>query len=226
MFEENPVFTPYHYCSNSPINRVDPTGMNDGYYLNLITGRMEYHPGSANLFNKGLIYIAGDNAKVSDIEDGLKNRNYAFVKDPTVSGGFRVDTEKQYKAWAMMMYYDPEIVGIILFMGLPESKIKNFSNLFSKSATKQISVIGPRATYREFAKKIGANYLNVKDKDWTWAKNEKFLEGIVKRGDDVIFAGKFNPLLLDPKSTLAKEINYLIDNGYKWTKDFSKLIKE
>ena len=67
--------------------------------------------------------------------------------------------------------------------------------------------------------------MNVTDKAWTWAKNEKFLAGVVERGDDVIFAGKFNPAKLDPNSVLAREIKYLLDSGYKWTKDFSKLTK-
>lgn len=36
MFEENPVFTPYHYCSNNPINRVDPTGeLDEKIYVSL-----------------------------------------------------------------------------------------------------------------------------------------------------------------------------------------------
>jgi RHS repeat-associated protein len=93
-------------------------------------------------------------------------------------------------------------------------------------ATKGSSVIGPRATYRQFAKQIGARFLDVSDEAWTWAKNEKFLAGVVKRGDDVIFAGEFNPAQLDPNSVLAKEINYLIEHGYKWVGNFSKLVKE
>ena len=29
LFEEKPWFTPYHYCSNNPVVRVDPSGMDD-----------------------------------------------------------------------------------------------------------------------------------------------------------------------------------------------------
>jgi len=72
-----------------------------------------------------------------------------------------------------------------------------------------VSVIGPRATYREFAKKAGANFLNVTDDAWTMRKNVKFLQGVVKRGDDVIFFGKYNPARLDPSSVLGQEIRYL-----------------
>ena len=96
----------------------------------------------------------------------------------------------------------------------------------TSKAAKGISVIGPRATYRQFAEKIGANFLDVTDKAWSWAKNEKFLAGIVKRGDDVVFAGKFNPNRLKQGTPLADEINYLIEHGYQWADDFSKLIKK
>gem|GEM_PF-2160237 len=86
------------------------------------------------------------------------------------------------------------------------------------------SVIGPRAIYRQFAKEIGANFLDLTDQEWSRSKNLKFLKGVVKRGDQVIFAGKFNRKLLDPKSTLAREIRYLTSHGYYWTEDFSKLL--
>lgn len=91
---------------------------------------------------------------------------------------------------------------------------------------KGVSVIGPRATYRQFAKSIGARFLKVTDAGWTWKKNLKFLEGVVKRGDDVIFAGEFNPALLDKSSVLAKEIEFLKANGYEWVDDFSRMVKQ
>ncbi len=99
-------------------------------------------------------------------------------------------------------------------------------NYLSKQVAKRLSVIGPRATYREYAQKIGANFLNVTDDAWTMRKNVKFLQGVVKRGDDVIFAGKYNPAKLDPSSVLAQEIRYLQRHGYSWNKNFTRLIKQ
>ena len=110
---------------------------------------------------------------------------------------------------------------------MPLPKFGGLSGLFGmsiKSVEKGVSVIGPRATYRQFAEELGANYLKVSDDAWTWSKNEKFLEGVVKRGDDVIFAGKFDPDFLDKTSVLAKEINYLERKGYQWTSNFSKMV--
>ncbi len=108
-------------------------------------------------------------------------------------------------------------------------KVKNAaSKLISifLPASKEVSVIGPRSTYREFDKKIGANFLNVTDDAWSMRKNVKFLQGVVKRGDDVVFSGKYNPKLLDPNSVLAQEIRYLKRHGYLWNKDLTKLIKK
>ncbi len=100
------------------------------------------------------------------------------------------------------------------------------SKVLPRVAAKGVSVIGPRATYRETAKKIGANFLDVTDEAWTMRKNVEFLQGVVKRGDDVIFSGKFNPAKLDPNSVLGQEIRYLQRHGYSWTDDFSKMIKK
>ena len=30
LFEQKPWLSPYHYCSNNPVGRVDPSGMLDG----------------------------------------------------------------------------------------------------------------------------------------------------------------------------------------------------
>lgn len=57
-------------------------------------------------------------------------------------------------------------------------------------------------------------------------KNVEFLQGVVKRGDDVIFSGVFDPSKLEAGSVLSQEIRYLTRHGYSWTDDFSRLIKK
>jgi RHS repeat-associated protein len=95
---------------------------------------------------------------------------------------------------------------------------KNLSEQLSDPASAAnfvggISVIGPRSTYKIFTKKIGAEFLDIADKNWSWSKNMKFLKGIIERGDEVQFAGKFNPARLNPDSILAKEIGFLQKYG-------------
>jgi len=64
------------------------------------------------------------------------------------------------------------------------------------------------------------------DEAWTMRKNVGFLQRVVKRGDDVIFSGTFDPSKLKVGSVLSQEIRYLTRHGYSWTDDFSKLIKK
>ena len=52
------------------------------------------------------------------------------------------------------------------------------------------------------------------------------LADAVKRGDNIAFSeSKFDPAKLDANSVLAKEIDYLLKNGYEWNKDATGLIK-
>ena len=93
---------------------------------------------------------------------------------------------------------------------------------------KGVTVIGPRNTYRQYAKQIGAKCLNVTNEAYTWRKNRRFLRGVVDRGEDVVFAGKFDPARLEAggDSPLRREIRYLIKRGYEWTEDYSRLVKK
>jgi len=113
---------------------------------------------------------------------------------------------------------------------LPKFIYNEAKGCFTREAAqvaKGESVIGPRNTYRQFAKEKGAHFLDVTDDAWTWELNKKYLDEVIARGDDVLFAGKFNPELLasHPESALAKEIEYLTSHGYKWTVDLLKLTK-
>jgi hypothetical protein len=47
-----------------------------------------------------------------------------------------------------------------------------------------------------------------------------------KRGKTRSTTGKVDVKLIDPNSMLAKEIKYLVENGYEFSSDFSKLVKK
>lgn len=43
MAENNAWLTPYHYCSNNPVRKIDPTGMLDDWFENEETGEIYYN---------------------------------------------------------------------------------------------------------------------------------------------------------------------------------------
>jgi hypothetical protein len=198
----------YHYSANNPVNFVDP----DGNCWRAALMRLKQLGNNPRVV-RALTWISNSRAGQWIARNGgNKAGRWVYQNGNKVWRAINKGAEVVYTK-----------LGLIN-RGSASKALESAKEIYSKA--KNISVIGPRATYRQFAQEIGAHYLKVTDKAWTWAKNQKFLEGIVKRGDDVVFAGKFNPKYLDPKSVLAKEINFLKDHGYKWTKDFVKMIKE
>ena len=156
-----------------------------------------------------------DNPVVTEnVKQGLKDTGIGALKG--VLSNFNIETTDLTDTEEFGFF-----AGIVLFALLEPGPGGE-----AKLTAKGLSVIGPRANYREFAKKIGANFLNVTDEAWTMRKNVNFLQGVIKRGDDVIFSGKYNPVKLDPSSILAQEIRYLQKNGYSWDKGFTRMIKK
>ena len=87
------------YVANNPLKFVDPTGMFIDWYLNLYKRQIERIPVSDDLFDQAKIRLADDDAKIEDIENALTEKGYDFEKDPSVEGGYFVDTREQYQAW-------------------------------------------------------------------------------------------------------------------------------
>jgi RHS repeat-associated protein len=237
--------SPYAYVLNNPVNLFDPNGMYsmffngeevDGDAKRNLQSRMgltddteaENTDGGTSMLDRANDFFKsidpfsvpigpGYDDERKKVEDNIKNttKNVNYVSKYIVING------ALYFLTDGIAYAVERYAGKILLRILGKEAVKAIEKVVAKEG---MSVIGPRATYRQFAEEIGANYLKVTDKAWTWAKNEEFLAGVVKRGDDVIFAGKFNPTLLDKTSVLAKEINYLESRGYQWTSDFSRMI--
>jgi RHS repeat-associated protein len=238
IYESN---SSYSYCLNNPIMNTDPDGRTvkgSGVFEDYIGDNTDISNQSFHLTNNVNVDTKTKRVTVTETNDPV---DYVWLDGVLIKNtdgtprAYAKDTwgESAFKAGGFSIWR-PEATG----MGATDFALTTvygaklwswgaglMSSLFTNTAVRGIAVIGPRATYREFAKSIGAKFLNVTDDAWTWAKNEGFLADVVKSGDDVIFSGKFNPLKLDPNSVLAKEVKYLIERGYKWTSDFSKLIK-
>ena len=71
LFEEKPWFTPYHYCSNNPVVRVDPSGMLDDWYRS--------EDGSATIWREG-------NAETIEVDGETYHNigeNYSYTQGNT-----------------------------------------------------------------------------------------------------------------------------------------------
>jgi len=239
LSDANVSTSTYVYADNNPIRYIDPDGRDYRDLPQVVS--------SVILDNKGKvkqINMDGDPGVYMDAGGPLSLVGYM---DPNaiykIGGGYKYYDKKDYYEKHPLQYIFPigkceicdpnpdqgnltaageSVMGETMLAALTEGIGEGLDA--AATAEKGISVIGPRDVYREFAKKIGAHFLDVVDKDWSWAKNLEFLKGVVKRGDDVIFAGKFNPDTLRP-SALKDEIDYLISQGYKWTSDFTKMVK-
>ena len=93
------------------------------------------------------------------------------------------------------------------------------------------SVLGKYPDYIKLAKQLGAKRFNVPTNIWNkmsateqWGANQKFLDRMILRGDEVILS---NPVLDINKFSGAfrQELDHLIKNGYRFNDIGTKLIK-
>ena len=82
LFEKKPWLTPYHYCSNNPVGRVDPTGMLDDWYRSDETGSIFWKQGSEDFVEKNGERFRNIGETFSKYQDGYK---YDYYQDQLVS---------------------------------------------------------------------------------------------------------------------------------------------
>lgn len=74
--DQKPWLTPYHYCSNNPVGKVDPSGMLDGDYFDLQGNYL----GNDGIYD-GKEYIVTDNNEVCAILKNTSESKTTNLKD-------------------------------------------------------------------------------------------------------------------------------------------------
>lgn len=97
--------------------------------------------------------------------------------------------------------------------------------------SKTISVLGKNPDYIKRANELGAKRFSIPADVWNrmnkadqWTANKKFLDRMIKRGDDIILS---NPVknINDVSGTFRRELNYMVEQGFKISRNGTRLVK-
>jgi hypothetical protein len=93
------------------------------------------------------------------------------------------------------------------------------------------TVLGKYPDYLNLSDEIGAKRFNIPTEVWNkmtkaeqWTANKKFLDRMIKRGDDIVLS---NPVknIDDVSGAFRQELDYLTEQGFRLSKDGSMMIK-
>jgi RHS repeat-associated protein len=105
-------------------------------------------------------------------------------------------------------------------------------SLVASSSTSKLgtTVLGHYPDYVNLADDLAASRFQIPGKIWDnmtpdqqWGANQKFLDRMIKRGDNIRLATPIDKV--KPGSFYEKELNYMMDKGYKVSEDGTSLIK-
>ena len=120
--------------------------------------------------------------------------------------------------------------GIGLLPGIPAlGMLRRIDN--AVDVTKGISVLGKFPDYLKLSNELGAKHFSIPTDVWNkmskaeqWAANQKFLDRMIKRGDDIFLS---NPVknIDNVSGAFLKELEYLIEKGFKISFDGTKMVR-
>ncbi len=103
------------------------------------------------------------------------------------------------------------------------------SRLENAAAKTEATVLGHYPAYTEMAEQLGARRFNVPTEFWNkmtpaeqWTANQKFLDRMISRGDNVILATPLDKVR--PGSFFDRELQYLQSKGFKPSADGTRMI--
>ncbi len=219
-FSNPQSYNRYSYVLNNPLRYTDPSGHEAGYTYDATgmhsgldspeaAARMEWTANKVVLPAVNAAFWAMDK-----MDEGM----YSMRSSPnpfTRAAGAGL--------WgASWVYGGGETRGVRETMKLAEAM---------EEAEKGITVLGHYSDdYIGLAKKLKANYFNIKPEVWAkmseaeqWAANQKFLDEAIARGDDIILATPFQKA--KKGSAFERELKYLQKKGYKPSADGKKMIR-
>jgi RHS repeat-associated protein len=114
------------------------------------------------------------------------------------------------------------------------TKVTNASqltNVTANAAKQGKTVLGKFPDYLDLASELGAKRFNIPTNIWNkmtsaeqWAANVKFLDRAIARGDKIILSNKVTDIN-KVTGAFRKELDYLIEKGYKLSSDGLEMIK-
>lgn len=91
------------------------------------------------------------------------------------------------------------------------------------------TVLGHYPEYTQLAERVGARSFQIPERIWSamtdserWTANQKFLDRLIERGDDVLLATPIDKVKAG--SYFERELEYLFEKGYRLSPDGTKLV--
>ena len=79
MFEKKPWLSPYHYCSNNPVGRVDPSGMMDGDYFDWNGNYLGWDGNDDDM-----VHFVSDSKSIENIKNKENNDGFTPTNDVSI----------------------------------------------------------------------------------------------------------------------------------------------
>ena len=214
----------YAYANGNPISNVDPFGLSadDRGWSGIDTAHTALD--AAGLIPGWGMIFDGVNAIWYLFEGDWANAGFSALAFVPVIGdiaGVGKTGYKGVKIGATILENADDVYDI--------SKAIEASGDLAKNLPPQ-KVIGHFPEYIELSKELNVKPFSIPDEIWKtmsveeqWAANQKFLDRAIANNSEFNLATSLDKMR--EGSFYAKEIQYLLENGYKFTDDGKKLIR-